>query len=260
MYRKRTYRGFRLISSLSNYFQTLSDEKKANFRFHHISTDEVYGDLEDGEFFYETTAYAPSSPYSSSKASSDHLVRAWYRTYGLPVVITNCSNNYGSFQFPEKLIPLVILNALEGKAIPVYGNGDQVRDWLYVDDHARALMKVIQEGTLGETYNIGGFNTRKNLEVVQTICSTLNKLIEEKSGGIPSFSDLITFVLDRPGHDSRYAIDATKINTELGWKPEETFETGIQKTIEWYVDNRNGWCKNVQDGSYLRERLGRGNL
>ena len=251
---------FVLLQESLRYFQTLSEENKANFRFHHISTDEVYGDLEDGEFFYETTAYAPSSPYSSSKASSDHLVRAWYRTYGLPVVITNCSNNYGPFQFPEKLIPLVILNALEGKAIPVYGNGDQVRDWLYVDDHARALMKVIQEGKLGETYNIGGFNTRTNLEVVQTICSTLDKLIGEKMRGIPSFSDLITFVLDRPGHDSRYAIDTTKINTEIGWKPEETFETGIQKTIEWYVDNRNGWCKNVQDGSYQRERLGRSNL
>ena len=225
-------------------------------RFHHISTDEVYGDLEDGDFFYETTPYAPSSPYSASKASSDHLVRAWNRTYGLPVVITNCSNNYGPYHFPEKLIPLMILNALEGKALPVYGDGQQVRDWLYVEDHAKALVKVALEGKIGETYNIGGHNEKKNIEVVHTLCDLLEELHPEKPEGILYYKDLITYVTDRPGHDVRYAIDASKIDRELGWKPEETFETGMRKTVQWYLSNRMSWCKNVLDGSYQRERLG----
>jgi len=230
--------------------------ENSNFRFHHISTDEVYGDLEDGDFFYETTPYAPSSPYSASKASSDHLVRAWNRTFGLPVVITNCSNNYGPYHFPEKLIPLMILNALEGKPLPVYGDGQQVRDWLYVEDHACALVKVALEGELGETYNIGGHNEKKNLEVVHTLCDLLEELHDEKPEGVSSYRDLIAFVTDRPGHDVRYAIDASKIDRELGWKPKETFESGMRKTVEWYLKNRSTWCKNVQDGSYQRERLG----
>ncbi|WDE96090.1 dTDP-glucose 4,6-dehydratase [Lentisphaera profundi] len=228
----------------------------ADFRFHHISTDEVYGDLEGGDYFYETTAYAPSSPYSASKASSDHLVRAWNRTYGLPVVITNCSNNYGPYHFPEKLIPLMILNALAGKSLPVYGDGQQVRDWLYVEDHARALVKVALEGVIGETYNIGGHNEKKNLEVVHTICDLLEELHPNKAQGLNQYRDLITYVKDRPGHDVRYAIDATKIDRELGWKPQETFESGMRKTVEWYLATRETWCKNVLDGSYQGERLG----
>ena len=225
------------------------------FRFHHISTDEVYGDLDDDGLFTETTPYAPSSPYSASKASSDHLVRAWQRTFGVPTVITNCSNNYGPFHFPEKLIPLVILNALDGKPLPVYGNGKQVRDWLFVEDHARALCLVAMEGKIGETYNIGGFNEKQNIEVVHTICALLNKKITNKPNGIEDFSQLIQFVTDRPGHDLRYAIDASKIERELGWTPAETFETGIEKTVDWFIDNRV-WCDRVLDGSYQGERLG----
>tara|TARA_B100001971_G_C18254066_1_gene580547 strand:+ start:238 stop:1302 length:1065 start_codon:yes stop_codon:yes gene_type:complete len=246
---------YELLEVARAYYASLSDDKKAVFRFHHISTDEVYGDLGETGLFTEETSYEPSSPYSASKAASDHLVRAWHRTYQLPVVLTNCSNNYGPYHFPEKLIPLIILNALEGKQLPVYGDGKQVRDWLFVEDHARALYKVVTEGQLGETYNIGGFNEKQNIEVVTTICNHLNELIEDKPASLSDFKELITFVKDRPGHDVRYAIDATKINKELGWQPEETFESGILKTIQWYLDNQ-AWCKNVQDGSYQRERLG----
>lgn len=287
---------YTLLEATRAYWNQLGADKKASFRFHHISTDEVYGDLPhpgdsveclvvsdelkesvecsmlSGELkdqtlntqhsqlntteaslplFTETTAYAPSSPYSASKASSDHLVRAWLRTYGFPTLITNCSNNYGPYHFPEKLIPLVILNALEGKPLPIYGKGDQIRDWLYVEDHARALYKVVTEGKVGETYNIGGHNEKTNLEVVKTICSILDDLVPLNT----QHSKLITHVSDRPGHDRRYAIDATKIERELGWKPQETFESGIRKTVQWYLDNQE-WCKNVQDGSYQRERLG----
>lgn len=246
---------YELLEVARAYYASLSDDKKAVFRFHHISTDEVYGDLGETGLFTEETSYEPSSPYSASKAASDHLVRAWHRTYQLPVVLTNCSNNYGPYHFPEKLIPLIILNALEGKQLPVYGDGKQVRDWLFVEDHARALYKVVTEGQLGETYNIGGFNEKQNIEVVTTICNHLNELIVDKPANLSDFKELITFVKDRPGHDVRYAIDATKINKELGWQPEETFESGILKTIQWYLDNQV-WCKNVQDGSYQRERLG----
>lgn len=243
-----------LLEAARKYWQALDDNKKANFRFHHISTDEVYGDL-DGtmDLFTEATPYAPSSPYSASKASSDHLVRAWQRTYGLPTIVTNCSNNYGPYHFPEKLIPLVILNALDGKALPIYGTGNQIRDWLFVEDHARALYQVITQGTVGETYNIGGHNEKQNLEVVKTICKILDKLRPQNNS--QSYESLITFVKDRPGHDLRYAIDAAKIEHELGWKPQETFETGIRKTVEWYLNNLE-WCRHVQDGSYQRERLG----
>ncbi len=246
---------YALLEAARSYYETLSIEKKSDFRFHHISTDEVYGDLGATGLFTEETSYDPSSPYSASKAASDHLVRAWHRTFKLPVVVTNCSNNYGSYHFPEKLIPLIILNALDGKALPIYGDGKQVRDWLYVDDHARALYKVVSEGVLGETYNIGGFNEKQNIEVVNTICNHLNELIHEKPAGLTDFNELITYVKDRPGHDVRYAIDANKINKELGWQPQETFDTGIKKTVEWYLANLE-WCKNVQDGSYQRERLG----
>jgi len=255
-----------------------------SFRFHHISTDEVYGSLDDTGLFTEETAYDPSSPYSASKASSDHLVRAWHRTYGLPVLITNCSNNYGPYQFPEKLIPLMILNALEGKPLPVYGNGQQIRDWLHVEDHARALYKVVTEGQIGETYNIGGHNEKTNLEVVHRLCEILDELVPQSGsprdfvarddvgsaslrGGKAdeaihtpkahkkSYKDLITYVADRPGHDQRYAIDASKIQKDLDWVPAETFETGLRKTVEWYLDNAT-WCQHVQDGSYQRQRLG----
>jgi len=233
---------------------TTAPEKAQGFRFHHISTDEVYGDLEGPEgLFTELTPYAPSSPYSASKASSDHLVRAWQRTYGLPALITNCSNNYGPYQFPEKLIPLMILNGLSGQPLPVYGNGQQIRDWLYVEDHARALIRVAINGEVGETYNIGGHNEKTNLEVVETVCDLLDQLVP---GAAPR-RDLITFVTDRPGHDLRYAIDAGKIARELGWVPEETFETGMRKTVEWYLDNE-AWWKRVQDGSYQGQRLGVG--
>lgn len=245
---------YTLLEAARKYWQALEDEKKSTFKFHHISTDEVYGDLEGTtDLFTETTSYAPSSPYSASKASSDHLVRAWYRTYGLPVVITNCSNNYGPYHFPEKLIPLVILNALDGKPLPIYGKGNQIRDWLYVEDHARALYKVVTEGAIGETYNIGGHNEKQNIEVVKTICSILDKLQPQPNN--KPYESLITFVTDRPGHDVRYAIDASKIKSDLDWTPEETFDSGIRKTVEWYLDNLE-WCRRVQDGSYQRERLG----
>lgn len=246
---------YELLECARSYYVSLADAKKADFRFHHISTDEVYGDLGETGLFSEETSYEPSSPYSASKAASDHLVRAWYRTFDLPVVLTNCSNNYGPYHFPEKLIPLMILNALEGKVLPVYGDGKQVRDWLYVEDHARALYKVVTEGKTGETYNIGGFNEKQNIEVVTVICNHLNELITNKPVNITDYNQLITYVKDRPGHDVRYAIDASKIYQELGWKPAETFETGIKKTIEWYLSNSE-WCQNVQDGSYQRERLG----
>jgi len=290
---------YTLLEAARAYWNTLDSQRKQAFRFHHISTDEVYGDLphpsdtpvetnhgkpalvgaghacDNGlPLFTEQTAYAPSSPYSASKASSDHLVRAWQRTYGFPVLITNCSNNYGPYHFPEKLIPLVILNALEGKPLPIYGNGDQIRDWLYVEDHARALYKVVTEGKIGETYNIGGHNEKQNIEVVETICDILDELRPMNNNAAPvgrasarqvglkadlqdckSYKSLITYVTDRPGHDRRYAIDASKIAKELNWQPEETFESGIRKTVQWYLDNQQ-WCKNVQDGSYQRERLG----
>ena len=247
---------YSLLEVARGYWQGLDAQRKAAFRFHHISTDEVYGDLEGPEdLFNEQTPYAPSSPYSASKASSDHLVRAWRRTYGLPTLITNCSNNYGPYHFPEKLIPLMILNALEGKPLPVYGQGNQIRDWLYVEDHARALYQVVTQGKIGETYNIGGHNEKQNIEVVRTLCALLEELAPEKPSGVVRYSDLITFVTDRPGHDHRYAIDAGKIARELGWMPRETFESGIRKTVLWYLDNRE-WCRRVQDGSYQRERLG----
>lgn len=249
---------YTLLEATRHYWNNLPDEKKLAFRFHHISTDEVYGDLEGPEdLFTETTSYAPSSPYSASKASSDHLVRAWKRTYGLPTIITNCSNNYGPYHFPEKLIPLVILNALEGKQLPIYGKGNQIRDWLYVEDHARALYKVITEGTVGETYNIGGHNEKQNIDVVNTICELLDELKPASQNGlnISSYKELIIFVADRPGHDIRYAIDASKIQRELGWTPKETFESGIRNTVQWYLENKE-WAQRVQDGSYQRERLG----
>ncbi|WP_404684939.1 dTDP-glucose 4,6-dehydratase [Raoultella terrigena] len=250
---------FILLEAARHYWSTLGEQQKQSFRFHHISTDEVYGDLHGtDDLFTEETPYAPSSPYSASKAGSDHLVRAWNRTYGLPVVVTNCSNNYGPYHFPEKLIPLTILNALAGKPLPVYGNGEQVRDWLYVEDHARALYKVATEGHSGETYNIGGHNERKNIDVVRTICAILDKVVEQKPGNISHFADLITFVKDRPGHDLRYAIDAAKIQRDLGWLPEETFESGIEKTVNWYLNNQT-WWQRVLDGSYAGERLGLNN-
>lgn len=245
---------YTLLEAARQYWNSLPEPRKAAFRFHHISTDEVYGDLETtSDLFTEETPYAPSSPYSASKASSDHLVKAWHRTYGFPVLLTNCSNNYGPYHFPEKLVPLMILNALEGKPLPVYGKGDQVRDWLYVEDHARALYRVVTEGSIGETYNIGGHNEKQNIEVVQTICDMLQEMQPQAT----SYRDLITYVEDRPGHDRRYAIDASKIQKELGWTPEETFETGIRKTMEWYLNNLE-WCRRVQDGSYQCERLGVG--
>ncbi|MDQ2045231.1 dTDP-glucose 4,6-dehydratase [Pseudoalteromonas sp. 20-92] len=249
---------YNLLEAARDYWNSLDNKAKQDFRFHHISTDEVYGDLPhpdeqtgDLALFTEQTSYAPSSPYSASKASSDHLVRAWLRTYGFPTIVTNCSNNYGPYHFPEKLIPLVILNALEGKKLPIYGKGDQIRDWLFVEDHARALYKVVTEGKVGETYNIGGHNEKRNIEVVQTICSILDTLVPKEA----KYADQITYVTDRPGHDRRYAIDSSKMSRELNWMPVETFETGLQKTIRWYLDNQQ-WCKNVQDGSYQRERLG----
>lgn len=250
---------YTLLEAARHYWQQLDETRKNSFRFHHISTDEVYGDLPHPSddpratktLFTETTAYEPSSPYSASKASSDHLVRAWLRTYGLPTLVTNCSNNYGPYHFPEKLIPLVILNALEGKPLPIYGKGDQIRDWLYVEDHARALYQVITTGEVGDTYNIGGHNEKTNLEVVQTICAILDELVPLTT----SYAELITHVTDRPGHDRRYAIDASKIERELGWTPQESFESGIRKTVQWYLANQH-WCQRVQDGSYQRERLG----
>ena len=239
------------------YWSDLPSERKGQFRFHHISTDEVYGSLGEDGLFVEESIYDPSSPYSASKASSDHLVRAWHRTYGLPILVTNCSNNYGPYQFPEKLIPLMILNALEGKALPVYGDGQQIRDWLHVEDHAVALYEVVTKGGVGETYNIGGHNEKSNLEVVYAICELLDELRPNHPQDIGSYKELLIFVTDRPGHDQRYAIDASKIERELGWAPNETFETGLGKTVAWYLDHLE-WCQHVQDGSYQRQRLGAG--
>lgn len=248
---------WQLLEAARSYWQTLYDARKRAFLFHHISTDEVFGDLHDSQaYFTETTPYAPSSPYAASKASSDHLVRAWLRTYGLPTLVTNCSNNYGPCHFPEKLIPLTIINALAGKALPVYGNGQQIRDWLYVEDHARALYQVVSYGKPGETYNIGGHNERRNIEVVETICSLLEELAaEQKPAGLAHYRDLITYVADRPGHDQRYAIDASKIAHELGWVPQETFESGMRKTVAWYLANP-AWWQAILDGRYQGERLG----
>lgn len=247
---------YSLLEAARRYWNGLPADEKSAFRFHHISTDEVYGDLEGtDDLFTETTPYAPSSPYSASKASSDHLVRAWHRTYGLPVLVTNCSNNYGPYHFPEKLIPHMILNALAGKPLPVYGDGSQIRDWLFVEDHARALVEVVTRGKVGETYNIGGHNEKRNLEVVQALCDLLEELAPTKPEGVERYRDLITFVKDRPGHDLRYAIDASKIERELGWKPQETFESGIRKTVQWYLDNRL-WWQRVLNGDYRLGRLG----
>jgi dTDP-glucose 4,6-dehydratase len=247
---------FVLLEQVRHYWQKLQGEKKEGFRFLHVSTDEVYGDLNGkDDFFLEDTAYDPSSPYSASKASSDHLVRAWFRTYQLPVLITNCSNNYGPYQFPEKLIPHIILNAIEGKDLPIYGDGKQVRDWLYVNDHVRALLTVASKGKVGETYNIGGNNEVQNIEVVEKICDILNVLIPDRLNGLDSYRQLITYVQDRPGHDVRYAIDNTKIKSQLGWKPKESFNSGMQKTIEWYLNNLS-WSKNIHNGNYKLERLG----
>ena len=250
---------FTLLEVARTYWQGLNDAPKQMFRFHHISTDEVYGDLPHPDevdntskyLFTETTAYTPSSPYSASKASSDHLVRAWIRTYGFPAMVTNCSNNYGPYHFPEKLVPIIILNALDGKPLPVYGKGNQIRDWLYVDDHAQALYKVATKGKPGETYNIGGHNEKQNIEVIETICDILQELVPNSI----SYRSLITYVQDRPGHDRRYAIDASKIQRELGWQPKETFESGIRKTVHWYLENME-WCRRVQDGTYQSKHLG----
>ncbi|WP_245413887.1 dTDP-glucose 4,6-dehydratase [Fulvimarina endophytica] len=241
-----------LLQAALRHFQGLGEERKARFRFHHISTDEVFGSLGPEGFFTETTAYDPRSPYSASKAASDHLVRAWHHTYGLPIVLTNCSNNYGPYHFPEKLIPLVILNALEGKPLPVYGKGENVRDWLYVDDHARALVRVAEQGEPGETYAIGGHNERSNIDVVRTICGLLDTIRPDPAG---PHERLITFVTDRPGHDARYAIDASKIEAELGWRPEESFESGLEKTVRWYLNNE-AWWSAIRSGRYHGERLG----
>lgn len=247
---------YNLLEASRLYYNQLSGSFKDDFRFHHISTDEVYGDLHNTtDLFTETTPYSPSSPYSASKASSDHLVRAWHRTYNLPVLVTNCSNNYGPYHFPEKLIPLTIINALHGKPLPVYGNGSQIRDWLYVEDHARALQLVVKKGVIGQTYNIGGHNEQTNLRVVQTICDILDELSPPTLPNLSSYRELITFVKDRPGHDIRYAIDASKIEHELGWTPQESFATGLRKTVEWYLENE-WWWKRVQDGSYQGQRLG----
>lgn len=248
---------YSLLETARRYWKSLSAEQAQKFRFHHISTDEVYGDLHGtDDLFTESTPYSPSSPYSASKAGSDHLVRAWHRTFGLPVVVTNCSNNYGPYHFPEKLIPLMILNALAGKPLPVYGNGNQIRDWLYVEDHARALYKVVTEGVVGETYNIGGHNEQQNITVVREICKLLEELApEKKQTGLKNYADLITYVTDRPGHDVRYAIDASKIEKELGWTPQETFESGLRKTVSWYLQHES-WWSSVLNGSYRLERLG----
>lgn len=245
---------YNLLEVARQYWSQLVGEKKDRFRFHHVSTDEVYGSLGETGFFREDSSYQPNSPYSASKASSDHLVRAWYHTYGLPVITTNCSNNYGPYQFPEKLIPLMILNAVSGKKLPVYGNGQNIRDWLYVDDHARALLAVLRLGKLGEVYNVGGRNEKSNLQVVETICGILDEMRPIETGG--SYRDLIHFVKDRPGHDMRYAIDATKLEEELGWLAEENFESGIRKTVAWYLANQQTWCANILDGSYQMQRLG----
>jgi len=244
---------YTLLQQTLNYWQQLDDVARTRFRFHHISTDEVFGSLDDTGYFSETTPYQPSSPYSASKASSDHLVNAWHHTYGFPIVMSNCSNNYGPYQFPEKLIPLMILKAMKGEALPIYGNGTNVRDWLYVDDHVRALLKILLEGRAGESYNVGGNNEKTNLEVVQGVCTLLDELLPE-SPHCPHYS-LVNFVEDRPGHDLRYAIDASKIADELGWQPQEDFESGLRKTVEWYLNNTD-WWQHVLDGSYRGERLG----
>ena len=245
---------YTLLETSRKYWSLLTaNDNKSQFRFHHISTDEVYGSLGKSDFFTEKTSYKPNSPYSASKASSDHLVRAWYHTYGFPVVTTNCSNNYGPYQFPEKLIPLMIINAISGKPLPIYGKGDNIRDWLYVDDHAKALLNVLENGRLGETYNIGGLNEKTNLEIVHSLCEILDKLLPD-SPYIPH-KNLITYVTDRPGHDKRYAIDANKIKVELGWEPIETFDTGLYKTVKWYLANKQ-WWENILNGSYKGERLG----
>ncbi|PHS68207.1 MAG: dTDP-glucose 4,6-dehydratase [Methylophaga sp.] len=244
---------YTLLEAARKYWLNLDDEAAQAFRFHHISTDEVFGSLGETGLFTEETSYQPNSPYSASKAGSDHLVRAWLHTYGLPVLMTNCSNNYGPYQFPEKLLPLMISNALVGKALPIYGKGDNIRDWLYVDDHANALRVVLEQGKVGESYNIGGFNEHTNLDVVHTLCDILDELLPD-SPYIPH-KNLIEFVADRPGHDQRYAIDATKLEKELGWTPRETFSTGLRKTVEWYLNNRE-WCEHVLDGSYQQQRLG----
>ena len=246
---------YNMLKASHDYWLSRDSGFQENFRFHHISTDEVYGSLGSEGLFSETSVYDPSSPYSASKASSDHLVRAWYRTYGLPVIITNCSNNYGPFQYPEKLIPLSILNALEGKPIKIYGNGRQVRDWLYVDDHVHALYEAVSKGTIGETYNVGGHNEKTNLEVVYSLCSALDQLKPSLINGVTNYSDLIEFVPDRPGHDQRYAIDASKILDELNWKPVETFESGLYKTVKWYLNNNN-WCDSISKNSFERNRIG----
>jgi len=248
---------FNILECVRVYYQSLKGLKKDNFRFLHVSTDEVYGDLKNtNNFFSEETRYDPSSPYSASKASSDHLVRAWHRTYNLPVLITNCSNNYGPFQFPEKLIPHMILSAIKIKPLPVYGDGNQIRDWLYVDDHVSAIMSVALKGKPGETYNVGGNNEIKNIEVVQKICSILDELIPINNSELNSYSELITYVEDRPGHDVRYAIDSSKINKNLGWRPNENFESGIRKTIMWYLEN-NAWLRSIQKDKYKLVRLGK---
>ena len=248
---------YTLLEATRTYWSALDEAGKAAFRFQHISTDEVYGDLHGvSDLFTESTPYAPSSPYSASKAASDHLVRAWQRTYGLPTLISNCSNNYGPYHFPEKLVPHMILNALHGKPLPVYGDGLQIRDWLYVDDHARALVEVCTKGKVGETYNIGGHNEKKNIEVVKSICALLEELApERKLAGVTNYTDLITYVKDRPGHDARYAIDASKIERELGWVPQETFESGLRKTVAWYLANAD-WWQRVLSGDYRLQRIG----
>ena len=247
---------FSMLQAALSYLETLDSDRAEHFRFLHVSTDEVYGDLLDSDaYFSEETSYAPSSPYAATKAGSDHLVRAWARTYGLPALVTNCSNNYGPYQFPEKLIPHMILNALAGQPLPVYGDGHQVRDWLYVEDHADALWTVLTKGCVGETYNVGGHNEQRNIDVVRRLCELLERLVPEAACA-DGFQSLITFVDDRPGHDTRYAIDAGKIERELGWKPRETFETGLEKTVRWYLDNRQWWGR-VLDRSYRLERAGR---
>lgn len=247
---------FNLLEAARKYWMTLADDRRRGFMFHHVSTDEVYGDLfGSDDLFTESSSYDPSSPYSATKAASDHLVRAWYRTYGLPVVVTNCSNNYGPYHFPEKLIPHVILSALQGKPLPIYGDGQQIRDWLYVDDHAVALLKVATEGAAGKTYNIGGCNEKTNIAVVREICDLLEELAPDKPSGVAKYQDLITFVKDRPGHDARYAIDASKIKNELGWVPDETFESGLRKTVLWYLANQDWWDR-VLSGAYQLERIG----
>ena len=244
---------YTLLQKSLRYYQSLTKEDQKSFRFHHISTDEVFGSLDNDGIFTEETPYDPSSPYSASKASSDHLVRAWHRTYGLPIIISNCSNNYGPYQFPEKLIPLMILNCLQEKPLPVYGTGENIRDWLFVDDHCDAIHTIIEKGEIGETYNVGGNNEIKNIDIVKTICNLLDNI--RPSENLKSYQELITFVKDRPGHDLRYAIDSSKLQNKLGWTPKETFEMGIRKTIDWYLDNKT-WWQDIQNNTYQQERLG----